>query len=126
MNLLTAPQDGDNILWPLDTWRGFREMGYNFFWCTFAMWCVRPCRLFVIRAYRADPPFDSVIHFFFSWFTAPGFLPDPFFRVFIKNGHRSKHGSDTAVYDSEGRFIPAKFEEIFTKYAARSAPAAFV
>lgn len=33
-------QDGDNILWPLDTWRGFREMGYNFFWCTFAMWCV--------------------------------------------------------------------------------------
>ncbi|KWU41673.1 Caleosin-domain-containing protein, partial [Rhodotorula sp. JG-1b] len=98
-------KDGDNILWPLDTWRGFREMGYNFFWCTFAM---------------------CVIHFFFSWFTAPGFLPDPFFRVFIKNGHRSKHGSDTAVYDSEGRFIPAKFEEIFTKYAARSAPAAFM
>ncbi|GAA5992946.1 hypothetical protein JCM10908_000763 [Rhodotorula pacifica] len=88
-------KDGDNILWPLDTWRGFREMGYNFFWCTFAM---------------------CVIHFFFSWFTAPGVLPDPFFRVFIKNGHRSKHGSDTAVYDSEGRFIPAKFEEIFTKF----------
>lgn len=60
-------------------------------------------------------PERSVIHFFFSWFTAPGVLPDPFFRVFIKNGHRSKHGSDTAVYDSEGRFIPAKFEEIFTK-----------
>lgn len=35
----TDRQDGDNILWPLDTWRGFREMGYNFFWCTFAMWC---------------------------------------------------------------------------------------
>lgn len=66
---------------------------------------------------RADAPVsgNSVIHFFFSWFTAPGVLPDPFFRVFIKNGHRSKHGSDTAVYDSEGRFIPAKFEEIFTK-----------
>ncbi|GAA6001592.1 caleosin family protein [Rhodotorula paludigena] len=88
-------KDRDNILWPLDTWRGFREMGYSFFWCTFAM---------------------SVIHFFFSWFTAPGFLPDPFWRVFLKNGHRSKHGSDTGVYDSEGRFIPAKFEEIFSKF----------
>ncbi|GAA5983354.1 hypothetical protein JCM11641_006043 [Rhodosporidiobolus odoratus] len=88
-------KDGDNVIWPLDTWRGFRELGYSFFWCCFAM---------------------SVIHFFFSWFTAPGFLPDPFFRVFLKNGHRSKHGSDTGVYDSEGRFIPAKFEEIFTKF----------
>ncbi|GAA6055813.1 hypothetical protein JCM3770_004772 [Rhodotorula araucariae] len=88
-------KDRDNILWPLDTWRGFREMGYSFFWCTFAM---------------------SVIHFFFSWFTAPGVLPDPFFRIFLKNGHRSKHGSDTGVYDSEGRFIPAKFEEIFSKF----------
>ncbi|BGO95230.1 hypothetical protein NBRC10512_002980 [Rhodotorula toruloides] len=89
-------KDRDNILWPLDTWRGFREMGYSFFWCTFAM---------------------CVIHFFFSWFTTPNrILPDPFFRVYISNGHRSKHGSDTAVFDSEGRFIPAKFEEIFTKF----------
>ncbi|BGP27375.1 hypothetical protein Rt10032_c22g6586 [Rhodotorula toruloides] len=89
-------KDGDNILWPLDTWRGFRELGYSFFWCTFAM---------------------GVIHFFFSWFTTPNrLLPDPFFRVYISNGHRSKHGSDTAVFDSEGRFIPAKFEEIFTKF----------
>ncbi|GAA5843257.1 hypothetical protein JCM11251_002264 [Rhodosporidiobolus azoricus] len=88
-------KDGDNILWPLDTWRGFREMGYSFFWCCFAM---------------------SVIHFFFSWFSAPGFLPDPFFRIFLKNGHRTKHGSDTGVYDPEGRFIPAKFEEIFSKF----------
>ncbi|GAA5899612.1 hypothetical protein JCM6882_001163 [Rhodosporidiobolus microsporus] len=88
-------KDGDNILWPLDTWRGFRAMGYSFFWCCFAM---------------------SVIHFFFSWFSAPGFLPDPFFRIFLKNGHRTKHGSDTGVYDPEGRFIPAKFEEIFSKF----------
>lgn len=61
-------------------------------------------------------PLTSVIHFFFSWFSAPGILPDPFFRIFLKNGHRTKHGSDTGVYDPEGRFIPAKFEEIFTKF----------
>ncbi|BGP19787.1 hypothetical protein JCM10213_003096 [Rhodosporidiobolus nylandii] len=94
-HVLFWDKDKDNVIWPLDTWRGFRELGYSFFWCTFAM---------------------SVIHFFFSYFTAPGFLPDPFFRVFLKNGHRSKHGSDTGVYDSEGRFIPAKFEEIFSKF----------
>jgi hypothetical protein len=29
--------EANGILWPLDTWRGFRRMGYSFFWCTFAM-----------------------------------------------------------------------------------------
>ncbi|GAA5863417.1 hypothetical protein JCM8547_006975 [Rhodosporidiobolus lusitaniae] len=94
-HVLFFDKDADNIIWPLDTYRGFRELGYSFFWCCFAM---------------------CVIHFFFSYFSAPGFLPDPFFRIFLKNGHRTKHGSDTGVYDPEGRFIPAKFEEIFTKF----------
>lgn len=32
------------------------------------------------------------------------------------SSHSSKHGSDTHVFDQEGRFHPALFENIFTKY----------
>ena len=53
----------------------------------------------------------------FSWFSSDAWiLPDPFFRLKVKQMHRSKHGSDTHVFDQEGRFHPQLFENIFTKY----------
>lgn len=58
-----------------------------------------------------------MIHFNFSYPTVPGRLPDPFFRIYLKNIHKDKHGSDSGTYDSEGRFIPQKFEDMFSKYA---------
>ncbi|WVZ81733.1 hypothetical protein U9M48_029075 [Paspalum notatum var. saurae] len=43
--------------------------------------------------------------------------PLPHLSVYIENIHRAMHGSDTGAYDAKGRFVPEKFEEIFTKYA---------
>lgn len=37
--------------------------------------------------------------------------------IYIENIHKGIHGSDSGAYDSEGRFVPEKFDEIFTKHA---------
>ncbi|KAF9992385.1 hypothetical protein BGZ79_003138 [Entomortierella chlamydospora] len=88
--------DGDGIIWPIDTFRGFHSLGFNLF-------------LSILAGF--------VIHFNFSYPTAPSWIPDPFFRIWIHRIHKDKHGSDSGTYDPEGRFIPQHFEDIFTKYA---------
>uniref|UniRef100_A0A453R9L8 Uncharacterized protein n=3 Tax=Aegilops tauschii TaxID=37682 RepID=A0A453R9L8_AEGTS len=39
------------------------------------------------------------------------------FPIYVKTIQQGKHGSDTDVYDIQGRFVPEKFEEIFKKHA---------
>jgi peroxygenase len=87
--------DKDGIIWPWDTYRGFHEIGF-------------PAYMSFIAIF--------VIHGTFSYPTLPTWIPDPRFPIHTKNMHRTKHGSDSEVYDTEGRFVPQKFEELFTKY----------
>ncbi|KAH9858578.1 Caleosin-domain-containing protein [Lenzites betulinus] len=88
--------DGDGIIWPLDTFRAFRALGFGLFLSALSM---------------------LIIHLNFSYPTCPSILPDPFFRLFVENIHKAKHGSDTGTYDNEGRFVPQKFEDFFNKYS---------
>jgi len=87
--------DGDGIIWPQDTFWAFWKLGYHIFWAFIAIF---------------------IIHVGFSWFTSDSWIPDPFFRITVKNIHRAKHGSDTGTYDTEGRFIPYNFASIFAKF----------
>lgn len=89
-------RDRDGILWPQDTFIGFYRLGFGIIISLIAL---------------------LIIHSNFSYPTCNSWLPDPFFRLFLKNVHKDKHGSDTGTYDTEGRFVPQKFEDIFAKYA---------
>ncbi|CAG8497664.1 8124_t:CDS:2 [Funneliformis caledonium] len=90
--------DGDGVIGPLDTLKRTHELGFNIFFSIFVM---------------------TVIHGSFSYVTQKSWIPffgNPFFNIYIDNIHNAKHGSDSEVLDTEGRYIPEKFEEIFSKY----------
>jgi len=57
-----------------------------------------------------------IINVNLSYPTLHGWLPDPFFRIYLDNVYKDKHGSDSMTFDTEGRFKPQQFEDIFAKY----------
>ncbi|KAL2611691.1 hypothetical protein R1flu_023383 [Riccia fluitans] len=89
-------RNGDGVVYPSETYAGFRVLGFN------------PVTSFISA---------FAINAALSYTTLKGWFPNPLLPVYIDRIHKSKHGSDTGVYDTEGRFVPAKFEEIWTKYA---------
>eukprot|EP00123_Amoebidium_parasiticum_P009527 comp19534_c1_seq1/m.22860 comp19534_c1_seq1/g.22860 ORF comp19534_c1_seq1/g.22860 comp19534_c1_seq1/m.22860 type:complete len:335 (-) comp19534_c1_seq1:149-1153(-) len=88
-------EDGDGIIWPRDTWRGFHDLGFN--------WLLSIVAVLLIHLNFSVPSQNT-------WF------PDPRLPVYLERIHLCKHGSDSEVYDTEGRFVPEKFEELFSKY----------
>lgn len=95
-HVLFFDKNHDGIIYPWETYRGFRAVGAG-----------RLLSLF----------FSVSINVGLSRTTRPGKFFSPVFPIVVKNIHMAKHGSDSGVYDDSGRFVPSKFEEIFTKYA---------
>jgi len=96
-HILFWDRDGDGMIYPWDTYIGFRELGFNILFS-------------LIATFIINVNFSYPTRLAYSW------LPDPWFRVYITSIHKAKHGSDSGVYDPEGRFVPQLFENLFSKW----------
>ncbi|PKX97680.1 caleosin family protein [Aspergillus novofumigatus IBT 16806] len=96
-HVLFWDRDHDGQIYPLDTYNGFRELGFNILFSLLAV---------------------LIINLNFSYPTrlAHSVIPDLWFRVYVDSIYKAKHGSDSGTYDPEGRFIPQHFEDMFAKY----------
>ncbi|KAJ5981496.1 hypothetical protein N7522_013917 [Penicillium canescens] len=95
--ILFWDRDGDGMIFPWDTYNGFRELGFNIIFS-------------ILATFIINVNFSYPTRLAYSWF------PDPYFRVYLTSIHKAKHGSDSGTYDPEGRFIPQLFENLFSKW----------
>lgn len=95
-HILFWDQDNDGIIWPHDVYNGFRDIGFNI-------------------------PFSLtslLIPVFFSYPTTLGHsvMPDPWFRIWVKDIHKAKHGSDSGTYDLKGNLKIQTFDDLFKDF----------
>jgi len=89
-------KDDDGIIWPTDTYDGFRSLGYGILLCFMVTVAIH-----TTQAFRTQK----------SW------IPDPLLRFHIAGVHRAKHGSDSHTYSKRGTIDEAAFEDIFRTYS---------
>ncbi|KAK9115135.1 hypothetical protein Syun_021932 [Stephania yunnanensis] len=95
-------RNNDGIIYPSETYKGFRAIG-----CGVAL----------------SAAAAMFINIGLSRKTRPGKSLSFRFPIEIKHISGGKHGSDSGVYDTEGRFVPSKFEEIFQKHSRKNSNA---
>nr|XP_010917507.1 probable peroxygenase 4 [Elaeis guineensis] len=86
----------DGVIYPKETYEGFRAIGFGVTLSSLS---------------------SVLIHGFLSPKTNNGTIPATLLPILVANIQNGKHGSDTGAYDTTGRFVPEKFEEIFQKHA---------
>ncbi len=89
-------ENDDGVILPWETYDGFRSLGFG-----------------IVLSFVAA----FLIHSFVSYPTQPNWLPDLRFPIYISRIHCAKHGSDSEVFDNEGRFVPSKFDQIWFSFA---------
>ncbi|WVY97909.1 hypothetical protein V8G54_030060 [Vigna mungo] len=114
-------QDGNGIIYPWETYKGksfdFQQgPHYHRPYLKFFYLCLSGMRSLGFNIV-ASAIMAILINIGLSYPTHPSWIPSLLFPIYIHNIHKAKHGSDSGVYDTEGRYVPANIENMFSKYA---------
>ncbi|KAL3676645.1 hypothetical protein R1sor_026593 [Riccia sorocarpa] len=114
----------DGIIYPWEIYAGLRAVGFNVVLSFISAISINlalsyvtlPVPTFFARAFKTSlfPIMNNTAALSAD---SIALLPNPIFPIYISKIHKGKHGSDTGVYDTEGRFVPNKFEELWTKFS---------